>query len=70
MQDAKLHNRMSAILVDIEKGEVVKEKTLICSDFQDVDSPFNTPIIEDEPEDKDKYNYFFFFDPDNNEGGH
>ena len=70
MQDAKLHNRMSAILVDIEKGEVVKEKTLICSDFQEVDSPFNTPIIEDEPEDKDKYNYFFFFDPDNNEGGH
>lgn len=70
MQDAKLHNRMSAILVDIEKGEVVQEKTLMCSDFQDMDSPFNTPIIEDEPEDEDRYNYFFFFDPDNKEGGH
>lgn len=68
MQDAKLHNRMSAILVDIEKGEVVKEKSLVCSDFQDMDSPFNTPVIKDEPEDRD--NFFFFFDPDNKEGGH
>lgn len=70
MQDAKLHNRMSAILVDIEKGEVMKEKSLVCSDFQSMDSPFSTPIINDEPEDRDKYNYFFFFDPDNKEGGH
>ena len=68
MQDAKLHNRMSAILVDIEKGEVLEEKSLVCSDFQDMDSPFSTPIIKDEPEDGD--NFFFFFDPDNKEGGH
>ena len=68
MQDAKLHNRMSAILVDIEKGEVVKEKSLVCSDFQYMDSPFSTPVIKDEPEDGD--NFFFFFDPDNKEGGH
>lgn len=68
MQDAKLHNRMSAILIDIEKGEVLKDKSLVCSDFQDMDSPFSTPIIKDEPEDGD--NFFFFFDPDNKEGGH
>ena len=68
MQDAKLHNRMSAILVDIEKGEVLEEKSLVCSDFQDMDSPFSTPVIKDEPEDRD--NFFFFFDPDNKEGGH
>lgn len=68
MQDAKLHNRMSAILVDIEKGEVVKEKSLVCSNFQYMDSPFSTPVIKDEPEDGD--NFFFFFDPDNKEGGH
>lgn len=68
MQDAKLHNRMSAILVDIEKGEVLEERSLVCSDFQDMDSPFSTPIIKDEPEDGD--NFFFFFDPDNKEGGH
>jgi hypothetical protein len=63
MSEAKLHNRMSAILIDIETEKVVEELSIVCSDFQDMDSPFSQPVIIDEPEDH-RGSFFFFFDDD------
>lgn len=66
MQDAKLHNRMSAVLVDIEEGKVMEEKSLVCSDFQDMSSPFSMPVIEEDTNENRGRQLFFFFDDDNN----
>lgn len=67
MQDAKLHNRMSAILVDIENAKVVEEKSLVCSDFQDMSSLFSRPLISDETVNEGQCSYFPFYSNDHME---
>jgi hypothetical protein len=63
MAGAKLHNRMSAILIDIDAEKVVEETSIVCSEFQDMGSPFSQPVIIDEPE-YHRGEFFFFFDED------
>lgn len=66
MQEAKLHNRMSAILVDLDADKVVDETSLVCTDFQDMSSPFSMPVIEEDAYVGEGGQLFFFFD-DNKE---
>ena len=68
MKDAKLHNRMSAVLVDFEADKVQEETSLVCSDFQDMSSPFSAEPVDSENNEEKNGFYYFFFDDDKKEG--
>lgn len=61
LEMAKFNNRMSAILIDIDKRKVIKEYNFPCKNFASADSLFDTPVHQDDDVRGD-YKQMTFFD--------
>ena len=60
LEKAKINNRMSAILLDINRRKVKKEHIFPCLKFVNEESIFDLPINQDS--DKEEYRQLSFFD--------
>lgn len=61
LQVAKLHNRMSAILINVNTRKVVKEYNFPCENFGETESLFALPVHQEEEHGKGDFRQMTFF---------
>lgn len=60
LQVAKFHNRMSAILIDVNTRKVIKEYNFPCENFPETESLFDTPVHQEEDHGKGDFRQMTF----------
>lgn len=68
LEVAKLNNRMSAILINLNTRKVVKEYNFPCKNFPDTPSLFDAPVHQEEERRRGDFRQMTFFDGFNGEG--
>ncbi len=62
LKTAKLNNRMSAILINVNARKVIKEHNFVCGNFNVTESLFDLSTYQEKEVDKENYRQITFFD--------